>query len=778
MFQVGGIKNVQDAFRTIDQSLARIENGARVSYENQTRSAKLSASAQEKEAAKISSHGLKEAAKLSAARIKEDARAHAAITREGERAAKLGEKLQAKGAKEVERAEREKLRAVERSSKAIEREFSKVERWGAQEKRKELREFENVEKSKTRAAESASKARQRFGATVYGKSAAGVSKAVGTAGALAGSVLAVGGGFGVVDALSKESKNRSTAIDISNSGQRDGQAITDPKEILEAAKATTIKYGFEDTGAALEGLQAFVGKSGDLKLALETMDKLAELSQATGSNLQKVSQAAGVLAATDKSLDGGGIVELMRVVAGHGKDGTVELRDLAQYMTRLASSAGQYENSVQRKSGESQADYDSRGRRKNVGVLSAMAQMSLSGGATDAAEMTEAAKAFGHDVSSRRTRARLNDLGVETIKNGKIRSPEEIIVETLRKSKGDVGIINSTFNEQSAKAINGAATTYRNAEGVKAGSGEAAVRAEFDNYARLALSAEETKRASDAKVADGEAQLNAALNQLRDTVSKDLYPEFIKLIPVLRGFISEVAPRIGGFVQKVSELAAWFAENPFKSIFFGLGALVSGVVAKEMAVAGIGALIKSILSGGASGAGAGLSGIAGAVGATGIGSLGVGAAGLAGAAAIGYMGFNSIDSAAAGFGKGSQTAGEITVDARRGGAAGKQRAIDALGQARKNDNALDLVRSVTSLGFSTAKSLVTGEQNQSFEGIRKYSEARGIMSKEKEISDAIVDKPAITQALTAAITEGIKAGVANAASPDSPSRSVPMQSRQ
>jgi hypothetical protein len=778
MFQVGGIKNVQDAFRTIDQSLARIENGARVSYENQTRSAKLSASAQEKEAAKISSHGLKEAAKLSAARIKEDARAHAAIIREGERAAKLGERLQAKGAKEVERAEREKLRAVERSSKAIEREFSKVERWGAQEKRKELREFENVEKSKTRAAESASKARQRFGATVYGKSAAGVSKAVGTAGALAGSVLAVGGGFGVVDALSKESKNRSTAIDISNSGQRDGQAITDPKEILEAAKATTIKYGFEDTGAALEGLQAFVGKSGDLKLALETMDKLAELSQATGSNLREVSQAAGVLAATDKSLDGGGIVELMRVVAGHGKDGTVELRDLAQYMTRLASSAGQYENSVQRKSGESQADYDSRGRRKNVGVLSAMAQMSLSGGATDAAEMTEAAKAFGHDVSSRRTRERLHGLGVETVKNGKIRSPEEIIVETLRKSKGDVGIINSTFNEQSAKAINGAATTYRNAEGVKAGSGEAAVRAEFDNYARLALSAEETKRASDAKVADGEAQLNAALNQLRDTVSKDLYPEFIKLIPVLRGFISEVAPRIGGFVQKVSELAAWFAENPFKSIFFGLGALVSGVVAKEMAVAGIGALIKSILSGSASGAGAGLSGIAGAVGATGIGSLGVGAAGLAGAAAIGYMGFNSIDSAAAGFSKGSQTAGEITVDARRGGAAGKQRAIDALGQARKNDNALDLVRSVTNLGFNTAKSLVTGEQNQSFEGIRKYSEARGIMSKEKEISDAIVDKPAITQALTAAITEGIKAGVANAASPDSPSRSVPMQSRQ
>jgi hypothetical protein len=195
-----------------------------------------------------------------------------------------------------------------------------------------------------------------------------------------------------------------------------------------------------------------------------------------------------------------------------------------------------------------------------------------------------------------------------------------------------------------------------------------------------------------------------------------------------------------------------------------------------MATAGIGALIKSILAGGSAASGGG-GAAASALGGVGAAGAGVAAAGLAGAAAIGYMGYNSIEKASDGYNSGMQAAGSIVADAKHGGSKGKQRAIDALGQARKNDNALNLIQSVASLGFNTAKSVVTG-QNDSFDGIRKYSEARGIMSKEKEISDAIVDKPAITQALTAAITEGIKAGVANAASPDSPSRSVPMQSRQ
>jgi len=131
-----------------------------------------------------------------------------------------------------------------------------------------------------------------------------------------------------------------------------------------------------DANAALEGLSKFVGKTGDLKLGRELMKDLAVYAKATGTELDDMTDAAADVAtalpeAADKNKQ---VLAVMRAIAGQGKLGAVEVKDLASQMAKLAANAGQFEGSA--------AD--------NIITLGAMAQESRQrGGSASASQATQ-----------------------------------------------------------------------------------------------------------------------------------------------------------------------------------------------------------------------------------------------------------------------------------------------------------------------------------------------------------------------------------------------------
>lgn len=773
MFHVGGIKNVADAFRTIDEALSKLEKASKKTY-----------SATEKDSAKAAKAVERDSAKSNSAQEKSNAKLASLIEREAIKTALIRAREEAKSTTNLQRETDKRVRLSEQADRAISRSKAQADqanqRLVERASRKVQSDWQSSVSRTSREAQRGGGARADFAGAVYGKSANAVGKVLGAGASLVGGALAVGGGFGIADTLSRESKNQGTASDIVNSGRKNGQSRANSNDVLNAAKATSIKYGLEDPGDVLDGLNEFVGKTGNLQKGLEVMDKLAELSRATGSNFSDMAGAAGILAATDTTLDNGNIVELMRVAAGQGKEGTVEIRDMAAKLAKVASAAGLYGNSQTQKAGESSEDFAKRGRMANVSTLGGLAQMSLAGGASNPAEAMTSAQRFTSDLAGNAGK-KLNAMGIETTSGGKLRSPEAVIQDFLAKTGGDVGKMSGVFGQMGVRAVGGAAKVYRDAEDQQKGSGADAVTKEFDRFARAVLTAEQAKEDSSFRVAQSDAQLNSALGELRRTVSTELYPEFVKLVPVLRDFIVQVGPHLKSFTQNMLGLATWIGANPFAAAFAGLGALITGMVAKEMAAAAIGATIKQLLMGSAAVA----SGSGGAAGltATGVGAGAITAAPLVAVAAGALMAKSLIDADVRGSEAGSFTAGGALADAENGGASGKARARAAITKARSETSVVSLLSGITNMGFNTAKSLITGGQNDSTQAVEKYSQGAAVLAQkdkiEKAIGDNVIDKPSIASAITSAIVQGALAsqGLSGLSAPDAPSRNGPMKSR-
>lgn len=570
-FQAGGIRDVAQAFRTIEQSVVQLERRLSRSTAETDKLQKKSADASvraDREAAKAKERTAKELAKGQERLIKEVASESAASYRRRE--------------------------ADEKRHLAIQLNSARMATQGI---KRELAEREAAERR-------AMRTREQFARTVTGAGGRAVSRTMGVIGG-AGALL---GGFGVVDSLQKETRYRGSLADLANSSYMPGEKgangrLRTSAELNDAISPTAVKYGYQKDDVAA-GLQKFVGKTGNASMGLASMEKLAELARATGSSFEDIADAAGDAFNGDKTQSAEQLLATMGAFVGQGKQGAVEMRDLASQMAKLGGAASYF-------AGDRQANI------VKMGVLTQMARSK--GGATSADEAATSTQRFATDLMGMSS-SKAGGLNFKTA-DGTLKDPLEILKAIMGKTGGNASTINDMFGERGVRVAGGFADVYRTAEAQNKGSGMAAMEEEYTKLQKAALTQAQIKEAADKRMAETDMKLEQAMAKLREAVATHLLPKLEQLIPKLMDMI----PKFADFLSALGSVVEFLTNHPFAGIFAIMGAQIG----KDILAAQMGKSVAS-MAGGLGNGGVSLS-------AAGIGgSIGAGAIGAAIGAAAGY----------------------------------------------------------------------------------------------------------------------------------------------
>lgn len=401
------------------------------------------------------------------------------------------------------------------------------------------------------------------GVARFGMGAAGFLRHAAT-----GFARSMGVETGIGELVSRNVREETSAQDIVNAGYFPGQngangQLQNRGDILAQTRNVAINTG-TDRGDILEGLRDFVGKTGDLALGRDILESMAKLSKATGSNMSDMVNASAEVsnALGDVQNKGQVIEQIMQQVAGQGKLGAVEIRDLATQMAKIASQAGKFEG----------------GAAGNIALLGVLAQEAkLRGGATNASQATTGVARF---VSLLTTKARVKTLqasGIDPFTDKSetvLRNPAEIIKQMLSKTGGNLVKLSTLVpNVMAMRPVQGLATVYNQAlsneaqrhdayakmhGGSMAGYTEAkgidaaklaAVDAELDNMKAAMLSDEEVNRAYAATMTTTQSKVTVFNERMADIVSHiqaGLLPALEKLAPTILGVAEEFANIVNG----------------------------------------------------------------------------------------------------------------------------------------------------------------------------------------------------------------------------------------
>jgi TP901 family phage tail tape measure protein len=369
------------------------------------------------------------------------------------------------------------------------------------------------------------------------------------------------------------------ATDLSNQGYLpnapEGNANrtrVDPNALIAQARGVTSKYGISAEDA-LGGLGEYAKISGDLDAARRALEPLAKLSAATGTNLADMAAAAGNV---DMQLgdipDKATIVErVMRMVAGQGKLGGVEIRDMATQMARVAASAGKFEGD----------------RADNIIKMSALAQISRgTGGAPSAAEAARATVGFTNTLKKGARLKEFDAAGIDVYNDqNQMRDPFKIIEDSLTKTQGDPRKMNKLFMDVvGERAISGLTSTFNTAGGGDAGI--AAVREQLDKFVKDAEIRQEeldesARRAAETTAAKAE-KFNNQLVNITDKVSTTLIPA-----------LETHADSILKFAEVIGSVATWAVENPKTAIAAAISASIARAGIESVFRSGIESMISA-----------------------------------------------------------------------------------------------------------------------------------------------------------------------------------------
>jgi hypothetical protein len=572
-FQAGGIRDVAQAFRTIEQSVVQLER-------------RLSRSTTETERLQRKSAKETERAAIASAKARE--RAEREQTKGVERLIKEQAQVASDYHKKRERDERNLLQIQLNSA-----------RMATAAHKRELAEREQADRR-------AMRAREQMARNITGS----VGRAFSRTAMVVGGASALIGGFSSMDMLQREAKYRGSLADLANSGYMPGDAkngkLQSSKDLDASIKGTAIRYGYQKDDAAA-GLQKFVAKTGDLKMGLASLEKMAELARATGSSLEDMADAAGDAFNSDKNMSAEQLMIIMGGLAGQGKQGAVEMRDLASQMAKLQAAASNF-------SGDRQANL------VKMGVLTQIAR--ARGGAASADEAATSTQRFATDLMgmSSKKKGGLNFTNAD----GTLKDPLEIINMINKKTGGNASTINDMFGERGVRVMSGFADIFRTAESKKAGSGQAAVEEEYNKLQKSALTQAQIKEAADKRMAETDMKLEQAMVRLRESVATHLLPVLERIMPKLEGLI----PLFGDFMSNLAKLVEFMASHPWLAGGLAIGGQVAAGGLRSAMGTAVGSMAAAPM------ASAGAAGLVSMVGAAAIGAA-IGAA--AGAAIVEYV---------------------------------------------------------------------------------------------------------------------------------------------
>lgn len=470
-----------------------------------------------------------------------------------------------------------------RTNRALETEEERHQREMARKQREATRQKEREEEQERNRRLRASERRVErvSGAAVSGFGGV-VRRGMGVA-----SDLARGAGidFGLGNALQQRFSLEKSAIDLSNASFMPGAAGAtgqrqDPRALMAEAQNAANTAAL-DVNQAMEGLQAFVGKTGDLATGRAVLKDMAILARATGGELQDIVSAAGDVSANLGEVGekfktpeekAKAVSAVMAAMAAQGKVGAVEMKDLASQMAKLAASAPQFAGPVE----------------QSMATMGALAQMARAkGGAASATQATTSVQGFVATFGKKARRDAFKAAGVNIEdKAGMLLDPEEIIVNALKATKGSTAGMNKLFMDAGAQRVTrGFKNIYAQAEAEKKGSGEAAVRAEFAKLKKANMSNDERSDSFQASMRGSEAQTQILKNQLQKQLGdavEQVTPQLLALVPAA----SDAVKAIGG-------LAGWAANNPFQAMTAALGVSLTKALGEEMMRAATARLVAS-----------------------------------------------------------------------------------------------------------------------------------------------------------------------------------------
>lgn len=484
----------------------------------------------------------------------------------GDRAVAEAERMASKILRDEERANQARVKSVERAAQQRIREEKAANREVEADLARHTREKAKAERDSAKAARENARNNPSIldkswwkaprGQIGIGRRAAiGVSRATSIAYGLGGQAISMGLGaaenyasaLGVDTSLAGHVQNaqalHSQAVSITNAGYIPGQSgaagqLQDSAEILKELQEAGNKTAtsFEKMG---EGLRNYVGLTGDLETGRGVLTDLAKLAKATNADFGEMSQEAAEIAnhMGDIPDKGSAVLAVMRTIAGQGKLGAVETKDLARQMAKIAANAGKFEGGV----------------AKNIGDLGILAQEAkLEGGATSASQAATSVARFASGFATKATLKNWQAAGINPYTDSSqktLRSPLEIITDALHSTKGSLPALAQLFpSQQGIRPVAGFAAIYNRTQGTDQQKLEA-VRAEFDRLKAATLSQEEVDRAFSAAMETSQSKVQLANNKLDELAShleEALLPAVAELAPAL----TALTPAIVGVIDK------------------------------------------------------------------------------------------------------------------------------------------------------------------------------------------------------------------------------------
>jgi competence protein ComGC len=530
----------------------------------------------------------------------------AAVGGGGKRASKAGQGPYRSVVREAERAanqvvaaERRKQRQIESEERKATRRRESAERHVARIKDRHFaaqqREGERADKLAARSAERSRKdnvgrLRGVAGGSVetLGKIGRGAVGVVGSIARGAGVQTDLGSYIGQSVELETRAGELSAAA---YDEQRDKGKRIDPRELVSIARSVGKEAAF-DPARVLEGLQSFVGKTGDLATGQAALPGLAKLARATGTSLEDMVGSAGEAAkalgdvgpgkdfetAADKGM---ALVNVLRLMAGQGKVGAVELKDLAKYGGRLAAASQAF-------GGDS---------AQNLGDMGALAQLAVArGGAASAAESATAVAGFANTL---KTPARVKEFkahGVDVFnKGGGFKSVRDILKESSSAAVERGGenaplefkkmFANVKGGQAADPAFQAYVKAFRQAMTVtkdktKADqAGKAAIDELFDKFGKAISETEESESfGRSMNTSAAKVQLfNNKLSEIGGQIAERVLPQLQKL-----------APYVVSAAEAFAKFVSFAAENP--------GTAITGAIVASIGKAAIGSAVSGALS--------------------------------------------------------------------------------------------------------------------------------------------------------------------------------------
>jgi hypothetical protein len=425
-----------------------------------------------------------------------------------------------------------------------------------------------------RAAARVVRGRRALSDRIGGGMARSVTGAAGAVATIGGAAAGIAGGFAAADALRERSEIQRRASALANQAG-------DPSLKGQLAEESTGVRGF--TGSeTLGAMGKFVGKTGDLEAARASIKGIGELTVATDGNFEEMGEAAGnafnviadAIEDPKKRLEA--LHKVMAGWAGQGNIGTVEMKDMAAFGGRLGGSTRKFSG-------------DPADLLLKMGAMSQAA--ARAGGASDAAEATEGVARFASDLTKKPAQKALAAMGVNVFAdkgNTKLNSPDKILADILDKTKGSLTLGEDVMNAQSGKVLGGFSGVYTNAEAKKKGTGKQAVLDEFERYNKASLTPEMAREQANSRLSDPDMQLKEAAKTFNDAVGRELAPVAVSLAHQF----AELVPLAATAARMFGKMIGFLTQNPFS----GIGLIVGAAIVKDIATAGISALIKGAFS--------------------------------------------------------------------------------------------------------------------------------------------------------------------------------------